>query len=55
MALQVIDRAIQAFGAEGISQDQILASTWSQLRTLRFADVSFQTNSTSYIAEFSCI
>ncbi len=40
MALQVVDRAIQSFGAEGLSQDQVLASTWAQLRTLRFADVS---------------
>lgn len=39
MALQVVDRAIQAFGAEGLSQDQFLAQNWAQLRTLRFADV----------------
>ncbi|KAJ3478175.1 hypothetical protein NLI96_g9950 [Meripilus lineatus] len=38
MALQVVDRAMQAFGAEGLSQDQVLASTYAQLRTLRFAD-----------------
>ncbi|CAL1702305.1 unnamed protein product [Somion occarium] len=38
MALQVVDRAIQSFGAEGISQDQELAGTWAGLRTLRLAD-----------------
>ncbi|TDL29328.1 acyl-CoA dehydrogenase NM domain-like protein [Rickenella mellea] len=38
MALQVVDRAIQAFGAEGVSQDQFLASAWAGLRTLRLAD-----------------
>ncbi|KIM67919.1 hypothetical protein SCLCIDRAFT_1210067, partial [Scleroderma citrinum Foug A] len=40
MACAVIDRAIQAFGAEGLSQDQELASMYAQLRTLRMADVS---------------
>ena len=39
MALQVVDRAIQAFGAEGVSQDQFLAEAWAGLRTLRIADV----------------
>lgn len=39
MALGVVDRAMQAFGAEGLSQDQNLAKAWSGLRTLRFADV----------------
>ncbi|KAM6495548.1 Acyl-CoA dehydrogenase/oxidase, N-terminal and middle domain containing protein [Amanita muscaria] len=38
MALKVIDRAIQAFGAEGVSQDQELAPRWAALRTLRIAD-----------------
>ncbi|THV03324.1 acyl-CoA dehydrogenase NM domain-like protein [Dendrothele bispora CBS 962.96] len=38
MALQVVDRAIQSFGAEGVCQDQELASTWAGLRTLRIAD-----------------
>ncbi|CAL1702304.1 unnamed protein product [Somion occarium] len=42
MALQVVDRAIQSFGAEGISQDQELAGTWAGLRTLRLADVHIQ-------------
>jgi acyl-CoA dehydrogenase len=41
MALEVIDRAIQSFGAEGVSQDQELASAWAGLRTLRIADVKF--------------
>lgn len=40
MALGVIDRAMQAYGAEGISQDTHLAKTWAGIRTLRFADVS---------------
>lgn len=39
MALTVIDRAIQSFGAEGVSQDQELANRWAGLRTLRIADV----------------
>lgn len=38
MALTVVDRAIQAFGAEGVSQDQNLAAQWAGLRTLRIAD-----------------
>lgn len=38
MALQVVDRAMQAFGAEGISQDRPLAAMWAGLRTLRYAD-----------------
>ncbi|RYP50041.1 hypothetical protein DL769_011009 [Monosporascus sp. CRB-8-3] len=38
MALTVIDRAVQAFGAAGISQDTPLASMWAQIRTLRLAD-----------------
>ena len=40
MALQVVDRAIQSFGAMGVSQDTFLASDWANLRTLRIADVS---------------
>ena len=39
MALGVVDRAMQAFGAEGLSQDQNLAVAWANLRTLRIADV----------------
>ncbi|KAI0347321.1 acyl-CoA dehydrogenase NM domain-like protein [Trametopsis cervina] len=38
MALQVVDRAMQSFGAEGLSQDQSLAHTFAGLRTLRLAD-----------------
>ncbi|KAH9938431.1 acyl-CoA dehydrogenase NM domain-like protein [Fomitopsis serialis] len=38
MALKVVDTAMQAFGAEGISQDTPLAQMWAQLRTLRIAD-----------------
>jgi acyl-CoA dehydrogenase len=39
MACRVIDRAIQVFGAEGVSQDQFLARAYAGLRTLRIADV----------------
>ncbi|KAH9978065.1 acyl-CoA dehydrogenase [Lactifluus volemus] len=42
MALQVVDRAMQAFGAEGLSQDQDLAFVFANLRTLRIADVHIQ-------------
>ncbi|KZP24670.1 acyl-CoA dehydrogenase NM domain-like protein [Athelia psychrophila] len=38
MACNVVDRAIQAFGAEGVSQDQPLAQLYAGLRTLRLAD-----------------
>ncbi|MEH6943954.1 acyl-CoA dehydrogenase family protein [Bacillus sp. JJ722] len=38
MALQVLDRAIQAFGAAGVSEDFSLASSWANIRTLRLAD-----------------
>ncbi len=38
MTLRVIDRAIQAHGAGGISQDFPLAAMWAQARTLRLAD-----------------
>jgi len=38
MALGVVDRAMQSFGAEGLSQDTPLARTWAGLRTLRLAD-----------------
>jgi acyl-CoA dehydrogenase len=41
MACGVVDRAIQAFGAEGVSQDQPLAELYAGLRTLRLADVRF--------------
>ncbi|MBT5433033.1 MAG: acyl-CoA dehydrogenase, partial [Rhodospirillaceae bacterium] len=35
---RVADRAIQAHGAMGISQDTILAHAWMHARTIRFAD-----------------
>ena len=38
MALTVIDRAIQAFGGAGVSQDTPLANMWAGIRTLRLAD-----------------
>lgn len=38
MALTVIDRAVQAFGGAGVSQDTPLASMWAGIRTLRLAD-----------------
>ncbi|QRV90851.1 acyl-CoA dehydrogenase [Ceratobasidium sp. AG-Ba] len=38
MALQVVDRAMQVHGAEGICQDTPLAKFWAGLRTLRYAD-----------------
>jgi acyl-CoA dehydrogenase len=39
MAGRVIDRAIQAYGAEGVSQDTPLARMAAGIRTLRIADV----------------
>ena len=38
VALQVIDRAIQAHGAAGVSDDFFLANAWASSRTLRLAD-----------------
>jgi len=38
MALRVIDRAIQAFGAAGVSDDTFLAHAYASIRTLRLAD-----------------
>jgi acyl-CoA dehydrogenase len=38
MAEWVIDKAIQAHGAAGVSQDFPLAHLWASARTLRFAD-----------------
>ena len=38
MALAVIDRAIQAHGAAGVSPDFGLAAAWAHSRTLRLAD-----------------
>jgi acyl-CoA dehydrogenase len=36
--LRVLDRAIQAHGGAGVSQDTFLASAWANVRTLRLAD-----------------
>jgi acyl-CoA dehydrogenase len=38
VALKVIDRAIQAFGAAGVSGAFPLAANWANARTLRLAD-----------------
>lgn len=38
VALRVLDRAIQAHGAAGVSQDTFLAAAWANARTLRLAD-----------------
>jgi acyl-CoA dehydrogenase len=38
MALRVLDRAIQAHGGAGVSQDTFLAGAWALVRTLRLAD-----------------
>jgi alkylation response protein AidB-like acyl-CoA dehydrogenase len=37
-ALRVLDRAIQAHGGAGVSQDTFLASAWANVRSLRLAD-----------------
>jgi acyl-CoA dehydrogenase len=37
-ALAVIDRAIQAHGGAGVSEDTFLARAWVHARTLRLAD-----------------
>jgi acyl-CoA dehydrogenase len=38
VALLVLDRAIQAHGGAGVSQDTFLAEAWAHVRTLRLAD-----------------
>ena len=38
VALRVLDRAIQAHGGAGVSQDTFLAAMWANVRTLRLAD-----------------
>jgi acyl-CoA dehydrogenase len=38
VTLGVLDRAIQAHGGAGVSQDTFLASAWAMVRSLRFAD-----------------
>jgi acyl-CoA dehydrogenase len=37
-ALRVLDRAIQAHGGAGVSQDTFLAAAWANVRSLRLAD-----------------
>ena len=38
VALRVLDRAIQAHGGAGVSNDTFLAAAWAGVRTLRLAD-----------------
>ncbi len=38
VALRVLDRAVQAHGGGGVSEDFFLASAWANARTLRLAD-----------------
>ncbi|MBL8233559.1 MAG: acyl-CoA dehydrogenase family protein [Bryobacterales bacterium] len=38
VALQVLERAVQANGAAGVCQDTFLAAAWANSRTLRLAD-----------------
>src|SRR5438552_10057984 len=38
VALRVLDRAIQAHGGAGVSDDFELAAAWANSRTLRLAD-----------------
>ncbi|HEV2386607.1 MAG TPA: acyl-CoA dehydrogenase family protein [Candidatus Acidoferrales bacterium] len=38
VALRVVDRAIQAHGGAGVSQDTFLAAAWAGARSLRLAD-----------------
>jgi len=38
VTLKVLDRAIQAHGGAGVSEDTFLASAWANVRTLRLAD-----------------
>jgi acyl-CoA dehydrogenase len=38
VALRVLDRAIQAHGGAGVSQDTFLAAAWAGVRALRLAD-----------------
>jgi acyl-CoA dehydrogenase len=38
VALAVLDRAIQAFGGMGVTDDVPLAQLWAGMRTLRIAD-----------------
>jgi acyl-CoA dehydrogenase len=38
VALNILDRAIQAHGGAGVSDDFELAAMWANARTLRLAD-----------------
>jgi acyl-CoA dehydrogenase len=38
VTLRVLDRAVQAHGGAGVSQDTFLAAAWAGVRTLRMAD-----------------
>jgi acyl-CoA dehydrogenase len=38
VALAVLDRAVQAHGGAGVSEDFPLAAMWANARTLRLAD-----------------
>jgi acyl-CoA dehydrogenase len=38
VALRVLDRAIQAYGGAGVSEDTFLAAAWAGARSLRLAD-----------------
>ena len=38
VTLRVLDRAIQAHGGAGVSQDTFLGAAWADVRTLRLAD-----------------
>jgi acyl-CoA dehydrogenase len=38
VALRVIDRAVQAHGGAGVTDDFVLAASWANARTLRLAD-----------------
>src|SRR3954471_7652433 len=38
IGLRIVDRAIQAHGAAGVSEDFPLASAWAHIRTIRLAD-----------------
>jgi acyl-CoA dehydrogenase len=53
MALKVIDDAVQAFGAAGVSQDTPLAHSWAGIRTLRLADGPDEVHNRS-IARMEC-
>ena len=35
---KIVDRAIQVYGAEGLSQDTLLARCYAAVRSLRIAD-----------------